>query len=209
MAIFQVATNNPPKSEIISGWIGGQPWGSSAGESVDVVWSFHLEDPDGEVGMQVHIVASDGLLFQVPLTYRDQRVPDLEQAYIGAMEHSVLGTRHVYDGLGDERFVSVLAGVASCGYGQTLGFARVDGRWQAWPESTKVHGYGAVTGRVLVDRFETVMTESTEVIVRNEHLEMRVFRTLADRPAPDIGMAATWPAQPDPVVLATVVELNR
>ena len=149
------------------GWIGDRPWGSSAGESIDVVGSFHLEDPEGQVGMQVHIVASAGLLFQVPL--------------------------------------SVLAGVASCGYGQTLGFARVDGRWQAWPESAKVHGYGAVAGRVLVDRFERVATESTDVVVRNEHLELTVFRALADRPLPTIGMTATWPAQPDPVVLASVV----
>ncbi len=46
------------------------------------------------------------------------------------------------------------------------------------------------------------------VVVRNELLEMTVFGTLADRPAPNIGMAATWPGQPDPVVLATVAELT-
>lgn len=207
MAIFQVATNSPSKSEIISRWIGDQSWGRSAGDSIDVVGSFHLEDPEGRVGMQVHIVASAGLLFQVPLTYRDERLPHLDASYICAMEHSVLGTRHVYDGLGDEQFLSALAGVASCGYGQTLGFARVDGRWQAWPESTKVHGYGAVSGRVLVDRFERVSTESTDVVLRNEQLELTVFRALADRPSPHIGMAAMWPGQADPVVLASVVEL--
>ncbi|MEZ5383860.1 MAG: hypothetical protein R2754_18935 [Microthrixaceae bacterium] len=159
MAIFQVATNHPSKAEIISGWIGDQPWGRSAERSIEVVGSFHLEDAEGQVGMQVHIVAS--------------------------------------------------AGVASCGYGQTLGFARINGRWNAWPESAKVHGYGAVAGRVLVDRFERVATESTDVVVRNEHLEATVFRALADRPLPIIGMAATWPGQPDPVVLASVVELDR
>ena len=125
MAIFQVATNNPPKSEIITGWIGDQRWGSSVGEPIDVVGSFHLEDPEAQVGMQVHIVAYAGLLFQVPLTYRDQRLTHLEEADICPMEHSVLGTRHVYDGLGDHQFLSALAGVAACGFGQTLGFAQV------------------------------------------------------------------------------------
>ena len=209
MAIFQIATNTPSKSSLISGWLGDQLWGGSAGEPIEVVGSFHLEDPDGEVGMQVHIVASAGSLFQIPLTYRAQRAAGMEGAYIGPMEHSVLGTRHVYDGFGDEQFVSVLAGVAASGYGQTLGFAKVDGRWQAWPESAKVHGYGAVDGRVLVDGFDRTDAGSGDMVVRNEHLEVTVFRTLLNRPAPNIGMAATWPTQPDPVVLASVVELDR
>ena len=89
MAIFQVATNTPPKSELIAGWIGDQHWAEISGGSLDVVGSFHLEDPEGQVGMQVHLVTVEDSLFQVPLTYRDERLPDMEPAYIAPMEHSV------------------------------------------------------------------------------------------------------------------------
>lgn len=205
MAIFQVATNTPPKSEIIAEWMETQPWGS-AGVSIEIVGSFHLEDPEGEVGMQVHIVAVGGRLIQVPLTYRAEQAPDLAEAFLAVMHHSVLGPRFVYDGFGDHKLVSTVAGVAACGYGQSLGFASVEGRWQAWPESARVCGFGSVDGRVLVDGFERVSSTATEDTMRNERLELTMFRALAHRPAPPIGMAATWPGQSDAMVLASVCE---
>jgi len=42
-------------------------------------------------------------------------VPELEHGFIATMEHRVLGTRYVYDGLKDERFLTVLAGVGAGG----------------------------------------------------------------------------------------------
>ena len=49
------------------------------------------------------------VLLQVPLTYRDEPLAGADEALITEMEHSVLGTRWVYDGLRDPRFVVMLA----------------------------------------------------------------------------------------------------
>ena len=208
MAIFHSSTNTPSKLDIITAWIGDQGWGPTAGAALDLVGSFHLEDPEGEVGMQVHLVHGEGDLFQVPLTYRATRVPGLEPAFLSTMEHSVLGTRFVYDGLGDHRFVSVFAGVAACGYGQTLGFVQHKGRWEAWPESTPIQGYGQVAGRVMVDGFKAVPADDDQLVLRNEQIELKVYRRLVDRGLPAIGTSATVPGLSDPVMLAEVTVLT-
>lgn len=203
MAIFHVATNTPPKIELIAPWLARQPWGEAT-TAIEKVDSFHLDDPDGEVGMQVLLVRAGDLLLQVPLTYRATPSPDADHAFIGEMEHSVLGTRYVYDGLGDDRFVTVLAGVASSGYGQSLGFAEQDQRWYAWPEGVRLQGFDALTGRLAVDRFELVSTDQAQAVFRNDNLELTVFRRLIDRPLPAIGVAATWSDQTTPITLATL-----
>src|ERR1039457_3863912 len=72
--------------------------------SLTPVGYFRFEDPDGEVGVETHLV-SDGLaLYQVPMTYRGTPVNDVPAAgtaLITTAEHSVLGTRWIYDGQAD------------------------------------------------------------------------------------------------------------
>lgn len=206
MAIFHMATNTPPKSEIIAAWLYEQPWGPATGAPIDLVASFHLDDPDGQVGMQVFIVNVAGVLHQVPLTYRAAAVPELEPAFIATMEHSMLGTRYLYDGLADERFVLVLAGVAACGYGQALGFANYDGRWHAVPDQVLIQGTGAIGGRVAIDGFERSHGDGDTVVMANERLELTFFRSLGERPLPAIGLTGTWAGQPTPLSLLELRE---
>ena len=75
------------------------------------VGGFRFEDPEGEVGVGVVLVAdraaSPVVVYQVPLTYRG--APEgAEHALIGTMEHSVLGPRWVYDGPHDPVYVAGL-----------------------------------------------------------------------------------------------------
>lgn len=214
MAIFHVATNTPPKSELIADWIHLQSWGPDAAGPVEMLGGFHLDDPDGEVGMQVFVVGAGDGWFQVPLTYRATPMPDGDAALIGEMEHSVLGPRFVYDGLADERFVTVLAGVAASGYGQALGFAEHDGRWYSVPDELIVRGHGSVPGRLAVDGFapvdetpsqvpNTVGSGGVEVLV-NDRIELTVYRQLVDGPAPEIGLTTTWKGQDAPTPLVAV-----
>ena len=44
----------------------------------------------------------------MPVTYRGDPLPDGEDHLVGVMEHSVLGTRHVYDACGDPVFVATV-----------------------------------------------------------------------------------------------------
>ena len=47
MAVFHLATNTPTKVEILTGWIPTTPWGKSHAGELDIVGSFHLDDPGG------------------------------------------------------------------------------------------------------------------------------------------------------------------
>ncbi len=209
MAIFHVATNTPSKSDLIAPWLHEQPWGPNRAGPIELLGGFHLDDPDGEVGMQVFVVAAGGRRFQVPLTYRATPLPALGDAMLGEMQHSVLGARFVYDGLADERFVTVLAGVALHGYGQALGFAAHGGRWYSVPDEIILHGHDVVRRRVAVDRFAASAEPSQvsdtvtggEAVMRNDEVELTVFRLVEERPAPAIGVSATWPGQATPVPL--------
>ena len=194
MAIFHVATNTPPKIELIRDWLPGQPWGPDDAAEASIVGGFHLDDPDGEVGMQVFVAAVAGERYQVPLTYRAVPLPGGDDALIGEMEHSVLGRRLVYDGLSDERFVTVLAGVALTGYGQALGFAQHDERWYVVPDEIIVRGHGAVSQRLAVDGFG-VSSNDEATVFTNDQVELSVFRRLVERPAPDYGLSAIWDGQ--------------
>jgi hypothetical protein len=68
---------------------------------------FRLDDPAGEVGIQLMIVTDTAGpevdAYLVPLTYR--ATPG-EGTLIGTMEHGVLGLRYVYDGPTDPVFRS-------------------------------------------------------------------------------------------------------
>lgn len=156
--------------------------------------------------MQVFAVAVAGALYNVPLTYRAAPSPELAGSLIGVMDHSVLGPRYVYDGLGDDRFITVLAGVAACGYGQALGFAEHEGRWFAVPDKMLVRGAASIPGRVAVDGFVIESSDADQVVLTNDRLQMTVFRRLETRPAPLVGLTATWPGQPDPVALVSISE---
>ena len=70
------------------------------------------------------------------------------------MQHSVLGTRWVYDGLRDPRLVVMLAAVAMTGQGEALGMAVHEGRWYIAPSNVRIQGGGWTQERVPVDGFE-------------------------------------------------------
>src|SRR3954447_4771287 len=206
MARFHAATITPTKSELIAAWAPTQPWGPSANDPVKVIGSFRFDDPDGRVGMETHLVTAGTTVLQVPLTYRDEPLEGADDALIVEMQHSVLGTRWVYDGLRDPRFVLMLAGVAMTGQGEALGMVDYDGRWHIAPSNVRIQGGGWTQERVPVDRFEVARDDGNSVALRNDRFELTVFRRPVPGPRPAIGMTATWDGQPNPVVLAEVSE---
>lgn len=206
MARFHVATITPTKADLIADWAPTQPWGASAGP-MEVIGGFRFDDPDGRVGMETHLATTaDGGLLQVPLTYRDEPLEGGDAAFITEMEHSVLGTRWVYDGLRDPQFVMMLAAVTMTGQGEALGLATFDGRWYIAPSPVRIHGGGWSEERVPVDGFELESDDATASVLRNDRFELTLRRRPVVGPRPAIGLTATWPAQAQPVVLAEVRE---
>ncbi|QUX31128.1 hypothetical protein KGD83_11915 [Nocardiopsis akebiae] len=100
MAIIYKATLTPSKPELIGAWLDGQPWaGQGPGE---ILGAYRFDDPEGEVGVEVFLVRRGDRLLHLPLTYRGAPLPGHEDHLVGTLEHSVLGTRWVYDGTEDE-----------------------------------------------------------------------------------------------------------
>jgi hypothetical protein len=171
-----------------------------------VIGSYRFDDPDGRVGMETHLVTAGGTLLHIPLTYRDEPLEGADEALIVEMQHSVLGTRWVYDGLRDPRLVIMLAAVAMTGQGEALGLAVYDGRWYIAPSNVRIQGGGWTQERVPVDGFEVGRDDATSSVLRNDRFELTVFRRPVPGPLPAIGLTATWDGQPNPVVLAEVTE---
>jgi hypothetical protein len=206
MALFHRATITPSKADLIAAWIPTRPWGPSAADPVEVIGSYRFDDPNGRVGMETHLASAGGVLFQVPLTYRDEPLAGADDALITEMQHSVLGTRWVYDGLRDPRLVIMLAAVTMTGQGEALGMVEYEGRWYVAPTNVRIQGGGWGQERVPVDGFALESDESTASVLRNDRFDLTVFRRPVPGPRPAIGLTATWDGQADGVVLAEVRE---
>jgi hypothetical protein len=206
MALFHRATVTPTKAELITAWAPTRPWGPAAADPIDVIGSFRFDDPESRVGMETHLVTAASTLLQVPLTYRDEPLDGAEDALITEMQHSVLGTRWVYDGLRDPRFVVMLAGVAMTGQGEALGLAEYDGRWYIAPTNVRIEGGGWTQERVPVDGFVLESDEVDASVLRNDRFELTVFRRPVSGSHPAIGLTAHWDGHREPVTLAEVRE---
>src|SRR5215207_1012560 len=105
MAIVHVAQLVPTKLELMARWLPAQPWYAGGADRLEALGAFRFDDPDGEVGVQVHVVHSGpgSAIYQIPMTYRPEPLDDAADALMGEMEHSVLGTRYVYAACHDAR----------------------------------------------------------------------------------------------------------
>ena len=99
------ATLTPGKIDLLRDWIARQEWFAGDPADLEKVGSFRFVDPDGEVGLETLLVRSGGVTYQVPLTYRGAELDEAAHSLIGTLEHSVLGTRWVYDAVGDPVYV--------------------------------------------------------------------------------------------------------
>ena len=124
MASVHHTTMAPTKLELLAGWLPEQSWyvGDARAPELAVAGGFRLDDPEGEVGVEIMIVvdtsAQRPVAYLVPMSYRGaeaQTVPGT--ALIGTSEHGVLGTRWIYDGVRDpvavEQLRALLRGEAT------------------------------------------------------------------------------------------------
>lgn len=185
----------PSKVELVTGWIEGQRWFAGKGRTplLRRVGGFRLEDPDGAVGMETLLLLDEAeptpVLYQVPLTYRGEPLAGKDAALVGTMEHSVLGTRWVYDAPHDPVYARALV--------ETILGSRAAESAEASVGSNETalgHATGRFDGVVATSRVLTGEQSNTSVICRLESLAgspadpliVKVFRTVQEGDNPDV-----------------------
>ncbi|MFE6185261.1 1,4-alpha-glucan branching protein [Streptomyces sp. NPDC056465] len=124
MAFIHRTTMAPTKLELLTGWLPEQSWyaGDTKAPELVVAGGFRLDDPEGEVGIELMIVVDTApqppVAYLVPMTYRAAAAETVPGgALIGTSEHGVLGTRWIYDGVQDpvaaEQLRALLRGEAA------------------------------------------------------------------------------------------------
>ncbi|MFE3255656.1 1,4-alpha-glucan branching protein [Nocardia sp. NPDC059091] len=114
MAEIHRTTMAPTKLELLARWLPTRHWYSGAESPVlSKSGGFRLDDPAGEVGIELMVVTDDSgvepVAYLIPMTYRGARAEDLDHALIGTSEHGVLGLRWLYDAAHDPVFIEQAA----------------------------------------------------------------------------------------------------
>jgi hypothetical protein len=210
VALLHDATVTPTKLDVLAAWLPSQPWLDGADvSSVESIGSYRFDDPDGEVGVETILLRSaDGRLLQVPLTYRSEPLAAAADALITTVEHSVLGTRWVYDGCGDPVYAATLAATVLTGGCEAQLELERDGKREPRTPSIRVAGSGnPAAGRPVVETVTSRHQGATTVITAGDRT-LTVRRVLdADFTAGDAQtLTGTWAGNEEPTVLATVRE---
>jgi hypothetical protein len=210
MAIIHDAQIRPTKLELVADWLPRQPWyPDDSAPELEQVGAYRFDDPDGEVGIETLLVrTADGPVLQVPMTYRGQPLPDGEPHLVGTMEHSVLGSRWVYDACGDPVYAAALAATVLRGGTGAEELLEADGGQQRREPSVAVTGSGGPDEEVDPVDEVTCTTASDLTVIRAGDLELTVRRSLDSTVAAGSSdghtLMGTWAGQEQPVLLATV-----
>jgi Maltokinase N-terminal cap domain len=184
MALLHEATISPRKDELVGPWLRTRRWWDGETERAPV-GSFRLDDPAGEVGMECFLFGSaSGSTLFVPVTYRDAPLPGAEASLLGTMEHSVLGTRHVYDACADPVFVAtVLHTIRTGGRQADLLLMRADGTEVDREPNATARGEGVSTVPDHDPGLPVSPTdESDRTTIAGADFELTVMRRLGEAP---------------------------
>jgi hypothetical protein len=215
MAHLYRADLTPTKLELIAGWAPRQPWFvGDVGAEFTNVSAYRFDDPEGEVGIETILIrAGVGPLFQMPLTYRDAPLAGAEAWLIGTTQHSVLGKRWVYDGVGDPAYVAAVATAALTGGSEAEQWIETDGELVFRESNAVVSGSGpSDAAAVAAADVGTVSNrdEAGTTVVEAGSVRLVVVRVPAvgdgltsAAAASTATLVGTWIDQPEPTILVT------
>lgn len=210
MARIYDAELSPGKMELISRWLPAADWfpENDAVETVPL-GAFRFDDPQGEVGIETHIVRAGSHTVQVPLTYRGAPLAGADAFLVGTMSHSVLGPRWVYDACGDPVYVDAFAAAVIDGVGAAPQYIEEDGVRRELPETVRIESSGMPDGEEIVEAPGRVPSGWTASAMRKGDWELSLVRILdlGGRAAPPPSLAALWDGQREPVVLGWALPL--
>ena len=185
MALLHEATLTPRKNELIEPWLRTRPWFD--GEATrGPVGTFRFDDPAGEVGMECFLFGSaSGSTLFVPVTYRAAPLPGADASLIGTIDHSVLGTRYVYDACADPVFVAtVLDTIRTGGHHAELLLSKADGTLVVREPLATVQGDGVPTVPAHDPALPVSPTDAADrTTIPGAGFELTVMRRLGDAPA--------------------------
>ncbi len=187
MAIIHQATLTPSKAELVARWLPRQAWFDGPVTTARPVAAYRFDDPDGEVGIESHLLDVAGRLVHVPLTYRGAALAGAEARLVGTMDHSVLGTRWVYDAPGDPVYRAEVVRVIRAEGRQVRMFVETpEGPVEREP-SMQVRGRGVPDDLGAEPRVEVVRFPGTGSAPRTGTL------------------TGTWPGQDEPATLVRLL----
>ena len=200
------ATISPTKLEIVQGWLGDQDWfdGDAASVKAGTRFSYRFDDPAGEVGVESVLATLDGKVFQLPLTYRNSELEGGEPFFLTHMEHTALGRRWIYFGLGDPVLVNSFVSAIIAGDRSVSMEFEMDGQHQVVDTAVKAWGNGS--GESVTDaRIDDVDRGGPVTTVHTSYGTLSVPHVL-DNTLPDRErlLQGTWQGLDDDVVLATL-----
>lgn len=161
MAILHKATLTPTKRDAVAAWLPQQEW-FDGGDVTDLTpaATFRLDDPAGEVGIESILLTTAGTEWHVPMTYRAEPLDGGAEHLIATMEHSVLGTRYVYDAIGDPVFLdAIAAAIREHGHEADLVRDLGDGTTEPVEKTMTAHGTGGDGVDVVLERRPQPATE--------------------------------------------------
>jgi hypothetical protein len=178
MALVHHATLDPSKQQLVEGWLPSQQWAQGR-QVTKKIGEYRFDDPEGEVGVETIVWSlDDGSLVQTPLTYRAAPLPEAQGSFIGTSEHSVLGTRFVYDGCGDPVWAATLATAILTGGTQAQMYFEQDGEQIAVPARMQVKGSGAAPFGHSLTPVDSVATDGDVTVVHSGGFEIRLPRVI-------------------------------
>lgn len=203
MALIHEATLTPDKPDLLAGWVPTRPWSGGSAE-LEKVGTYRFDDPAGEVGMESFLLRTgEGTLLHVPLTYRGAPLDGAEEHLVGVMEHSVLGTRWVYDGCADPVHAATLAATVLTGGSQAdLVMAPAAGGATLSPSVTVV-GSGSPGTPVPAVTAVTCVDDGATTVVDAGGVEVVVVRVVGTDVPAEHTLSGRWPGG-GPAVLAGV-----
>jgi hypothetical protein len=203
VAIIHQADLRPTKLDLLAGWLPGRSWYAGPdGAAVERVAAFRFDDPDGEVGVETLLVRVDGgPVLQVPLTYRAAPLAGADEHLVGTTDHSVLGTRWVYDACADPVYVSTLLNTMLTGGREADEMVETDSGPQRRNPGAEVRGSGGATPVTVTNHR---YADGSEAVIGAGDYELRIPRVLPAGPADGAyTMIGRWSGQDGELRLAT------
>ncbi len=203
MALLHDATITPGKRDLMKGWLPSRPWFDGDLDRKPV-GSFRFDDPAGEVGVECFLLGpaegSSASTLLIPMSYRGAPLEGAEEHLIGTADHSVLGTRWVYDGLADPVAVSaILTAILTGGHEAELTMEQ-DGETITFEPTCRVSGSGSASDGVRADTVSVLDPGDPTVTRAGEH-ELVLARVVGTVVAGEQTLTAQW-GDHGPVVVA-------